>query len=179
MLLWSIAPFNWIFRAFVLSHPCLYREVSQLCSGSFRHSDKCPSFPLYAVFLRRSPSSVMNKPLHTHRHQPEAFLPWPGACYLCKAHYGLKNCFLSAFLPCHRHCHGSAVHAVIRCQGQAVPLPCTHDGQRLAVVGVGHTVQITALMIRQALPSPTSVPPSTSTLILPRASGFVIPFSSV
>lgn len=98
MLLWSIAPFIWIFRAFVLSHPCPYREVSQLCSGSFIHSAKRLHSLLCAVFSRRSPFSVMNKPQHTSRHQAKAFLPWPSACYLCKAHYGLENCFLSAFI---------------------------------------------------------------------------------
>lgn len=58
-----------------LYRPCLYREVSQLYSSSFMHSAKRPHSLLCAVFFRRSPFSVMNKPQHTSRHQAEAFMP--------------------------------------------------------------------------------------------------------
>lgn len=44
-----------------LSRPCLYREVSQLYSGSFMHSAKGLHSLLCAVFSRRSRFSVVNK----------------------------------------------------------------------------------------------------------------------
>ena len=143
-----------------LSRPCLCREVSQLYSGSFMHSAKRPRSPLCAVFSRRSPYSVMNKPQHTSRHQAEAFLPWPGACYLCKSHYGLENRFLSAFIF-----NVSPALSQLCCT-------CRHP---LSESGCSPP-----LHARWPAPRRSRCrPPSTSTLILPRASGFVIPFSSV